>query len=49
MHPSTNKFSPHTGPGEEASEDQEGLELPVNPDEGTPLMPNEEGEIQAPA
>ena len=48
MYPST-RFSPYTGPGEEASEDQEGLELPVNPDEGTPLMPNEEGEIQAPA
>lgn len=38
----------HNGPGEEAEEDQEGLELPVNPDQGTPLIPNEEGMITVP-
>lgn len=39
---------PRNGPGEEAEEDQEGLELPVNPDQGTPLVPNEEGVITVP-
>lgn len=38
----------HSGPGEEAEEDQDGLELPVNPDQGTPLIPNEEGVITVP-
>lgn len=38
------------GPGEEAQEEEEeGLELPVNPDQGMPLVPDEEGEITAPA
>lgn len=37
------------GPGEESDEDEEGLELPVNPDQGTPLIPDEEGEVTAPA
>lgn len=36
------------GPGEPAEEDEEGLELPVNPDQGTPLIPDEEGEATAP-
>ena len=40
---------PRKGPGEEDAEDNEGLELPVNPDQGRPLMPDEEGEIQVPA
>lgn len=39
---------PRKGPGEEAEEDEEGLELPVNPDQGTPLMPDEEGEVSVP-
>lgn len=39
---------PRKGPGEEAEEDEEGLELPVNPDQGTPLIPDEEGEVTAP-
>ena len=39
---------PRKGPGEEADEDEEGLELPVNPDQGTPLIPDEEGEVTAP-
>jgi hypothetical protein len=40
---------PRKGRGEEAQEDEEGLELPVNPDQGTPLVPDEEGEVTAPA
>ncbi|MEO7159984.1 MAG: hypothetical protein ABJA84_09505 [Polaromonas sp.] len=40
---------PRKGPGEEAEEDEEGLELPVNPDEGTPLIPDEEGEVNVPS
>jgi len=39
---------PRKGPGEEAEEDEEGLELPVNPDQGTPLVPDEEGEVMVP-
>lgn len=39
---------PRKGPAEEAGEDEEGLELPVNPDQGTPLMPDEDGQIKAP-
>ncbi|MEO6321511.1 MAG: hypothetical protein ABIR56_12630 [Polaromonas sp.] len=39
---------PRKGPGEEKSEDEDGLELPVNPDEGTPLVPDEEGEVTVP-
>ena len=40
---------PRKGPGEETDEDQEGLELPVNPDEGTPLIPDEEGVVTVPS
>jgi hypothetical protein len=43
-----NHGHPHRGPSED-DEEQEGLELPVEPDEGTPLMPDEEGEVQAPS
>lgn len=39
---------PRKGPGEEAEEDEEELELPVAPDEGTPLAPDEEGEVNVP-
>lgn len=39
----------HMGPGEEPGDDGDGLELPVNPDEGTPLIPDEEGGGTAPA
>ena len=35
-------------PGEPAEEDEEGLVLPVNPDQGTPLIPDEEGEATVP-
>lgn len=37
------------GPGEEAQEEEEGLELPVNPDQGIPLIPDEQGDIAIPA
>jgi hypothetical protein len=40
---------PHKSPSEEADEDEEDLELPVNPDEGTPLAPDEEGHVEPPA
>lgn len=40
---------PHHRPPEEAEEEEEGLELPVNPDEGTPLIPDEEGEVTVPS
>lgn len=39
---------PRKGPAEEAEEDAEGLELPVNPDQGAPLLPDEEGQITPP-
>ena len=39
----------HKKPGEETPEEQEGLELPVNPDQGTPLIPDEEGVVTVPA
>lgn len=39
---------PRKGPAEESEEDAEGLELPVNPDQGAPLLPDEEGQITPP-
>lgn len=39
---------PHKSPSEEGDEDEEDLELPVNPDEGTPLIPDEEGNVEVP-
>ena len=39
---------PRKGPAEEAGEDDDGLELPVNPDQGTPLIPDEEGQVKPP-
>lgn len=44
----SNHGHPHREP-QEGDEDEEGLELPVNPDEGTPLVPDEEGEVQVPS
>lgn len=44
----SNHTLPRKAPGEEAEEDEEGLELPVNPDQGTPLIPDEEGEVTVP-
>lgn len=40
---------PHKSPSEEDDEDEEGIELPVNPDEGAPLVPDEEGDVTVPA
>jgi hypothetical protein len=40
---------PHKGPGDEDNEEEEGLELPVNPDQGTPLIPDEEGVVTVPS
>ncbi len=35
---------PRKSPPEEAEEDDDGLELPVDPDEGTPLLPDDDDE-----
>lgn len=41
---------PRKGPSEDVEdEEEEGLELPVNPDEGTPLIPDEEGKVTVPS
>jgi hypothetical protein len=40
---------PRRGVPEEIDEDEEGLELPVQPDEGTPLIPDEEREVSVPS
>ena len=34
---------------EDNMEDEQGLELPVNPDEGTPLIPDDERVINVPS
>ena len=39
---------PHHSPSEEADADEEDMELPVNPDQGAPLAPDEDGQVQAP-
>ncbi|MES2942734.1 MAG: hypothetical protein V4772_07685 [Pseudomonadota bacterium] len=47
--PSSTTMSAH-GPGDEDALDDEGLnELPVNPDEGAALVPDDDGVVQAPA
>ena len=38
----------HTRPGEEKNDDEDGLALPVSPDEGIPLVPDEEGDMPVP-
>lgn len=48
MTPSTT-HSAH-GPGDEEAVDDEGLnELPVNPDESSVLVPDDDGVVQAPS
>ena len=37
------------GPGEIPGEDDDGLELPVNPDQGIPLIPDDDDQPVAPA
>ncbi|OGB07678.1 MAG: hypothetical protein A3E79_06115 [Burkholderiales bacterium RIFCSPHIGHO2_12_FULL_61_11] len=37
---------PRKGPSEDVEdEEEEGLELPVNPDEGTPLIPDDDERV----
>ena len=44
---------PHAHPGRKPEDDTDdggdGLELPVNPDEGTPLIPDDDGQVTVPA
>ncbi|UUZ78660.1 hypothetical protein LP414_02905 [Polaromonas sp. P1(28)-13] len=39
---------PKPGSGED-TEEEDGLELPVNPDEGTPLIPDDERVVNVPS
>ena len=46
----SNTKHPAHGPGDEEAMDDEGLnELPVNPDESSVLVPDEDGVVQAPS
>jgi hypothetical protein len=40
---------PRHRPPDEAAEDDETQELPVNPDEGTPLIPDDERVVDIPS
>lgn len=40
---------PRDGPPEEAEDDDGALELPVEPDEGTPLIPDDERVVNIPS
>ena len=40
---------PRDGPPEELPEDDDALELPVEPDEGTPLIPDDERVVNVPS
>jgi hypothetical protein len=40
---------PRNRPPDEAAEDDEAQELPVNPDEGTPLIPDDERVVDIPS
>jgi len=40
---------PRYGPPEEAPDDDDALELPVEPDEGTPLIPDDERVVNVPS
>ncbi|HEY3046401.1 MAG TPA: hypothetical protein VGJ72_02900 [Polaromonas sp.] len=45
----TDNGQPREGPPDETTEDDEdGLELPVGPDEGTPLIPDDERVVNVP-
>ncbi len=49
-HPSdADNGQPREGPPEEDVEDDEGLALPVEPDEGSPLIPDDERVINVPS
>jgi hypothetical protein len=40
---------PRNGPPEETPDDNDALELPVEPDEGTPLIPDDERVVNVPS
>jgi hypothetical protein len=40
---------PRHGPPEESPDDDDALELPVEPDEGTPLIPDDERVVNVPS
>jgi len=40
---------PGRKPEDDTADDGDGLELPVNPDEGTPLIPDDDGRVTVPA
>jgi hypothetical protein len=40
---------PRNGPPEESPDDDDALELPVEPDEGTPLIPDDERVVNVPS
>ena len=41
----TDNGQPRHGPPEETSEDDDALELPVEPDEGMPLIPDDDERV----
>ena len=43
--PITDNGQPRYGPPEEAGEDDDALELPVEPDEGMPLIPDDDERV----
>jgi hypothetical protein len=43
--PAAESGKPRHGPPEEAAEDDEALELPVEPDEGMPLIPDDDERV----
>lgn len=46
----SNANAPREGPStEEATEEEEGLDLPVEPDEGTSLIPDDERVVNVPS
>lgn len=45
----TDNGQPREGPPDETEEEEDGLELPVSPDEGTSLIPDDERVINMPS
>ncbi|SFU40179.1 hypothetical protein SAMN05216350_101762 [Polaromonas sp. YR568] len=43
--PVTDNGQPRYGPPEEAGDDDDALELPVEPDEGMPLIPDDDERV----
>jgi len=46
---SADNGQPRSGPPEEVPDDDDALELPVEPDEGTPLIPDDERVVNVPS